>query len=482
MIRPLNASGHKKTESPRSIPSSSILTSIYLTPYNGADRKGEPGYENRFRSRPISDGRDLSCYGVERLPQLHSPSASRRRCWTVHGRALCVALPVGDLRVSGYRGCTTTGQPLRTFGGGRTGADNCQHSYFPRFDGPERASTGPLCGCTVGADLRRRETSLWRVVPVATGSIKQKIEEFDERPRQSQLTLVQRKENFMKTDRTILITGVTGNQGGAVANALKGTGFHLRGLRGNRDTERAAALARHDVDLVKGDLDDETTLRRALAGAWGVFSVQNSLEAGIEREEAQGKRLATLAREAGVEHFVYTSVGSAHKRTGIPHFDNKWRIEETVRGLGFPSHVILRPVFFMENLVAPFSLQGSTLAWALGPDTKLQMIAVEDIGWFGARAFTDAAALNRREIDLAGDVRTMPEAAETLTEALGRPIAFAQTPIEPVRQYSKEMALMLEWFERVGYSADIAGLEREFGRKLTKLPDWAGRRARSNGR
>jgi len=173
-------------------------------------------------------------------------------------------------------------------------------------------------------------------------------------------------------------------------------------------------------------------------------------------------------------------VGSAHKQTGVPHFDNKWRIEETVRGLRFPSHVILRPVFFMENLLAPYSLQGSTLALALGPGTKLQMIAVDDIGWFGARAFTDAA-LNRREIDLAGDVRTMPEAAEILTEALGRPIAFAQTPIEQVRQYSKDMAVMLEWFERVGYSADIAGLEREFGRALTKLPDWARRHARPNG-
>jgi uncharacterized protein YbjT (DUF2867 family) len=214
----------------------------------------------------------------------------------------------------------------------------------------------------------------------------------------------------------------------------------------------------------------------------GVFGVQNAWEAGVEREEAQGKRLATLAREAGVEHYVYTSVGSAHKRTGIPHFDNKWRIEETVRGLRFPSHVILRPVFFMENLLAPYSVQGNTLSSALGPGTKLQMIAVDDIGWIGARAFTDAATLNRREIDLASDVRTMPEAAEILTEALGRPIAFAQTPIEQVRQYSEDMALMLEWFERVGYSADIAGLEREFGRALTKLPDWARRHARPNGR
>jgi uncharacterized protein YbjT (DUF2867 family) len=286
----------------------------------------------------------------------------------------------------------------------------------------------------------------------------------------------------MTSDRTILITGVTGHQGGAVAQALQSKGFRLRGLTRKPESEQAATLARSGVDLVKGDLDDEATLRSALAGAWGVFSVQNAAEAGVEREEAQGKRLATLAREAGVDHYVYTSVGSAHKRTGVPHFDSKWRIEETVRGLRFPSHVILRPVFFMENLLAPYTLQGSTLAIALGPGTRLQMIAVDDIGWFGARAFTDAAALNGREIDLAGDVRTMPETAEILAEAFGRPIAFAQTPIEQIRQFSKDTATMLEWFERVGYSADIAGLEREFGRALTKLPDWARGHAQANAR
>jgi uncharacterized protein YbjT (DUF2867 family) len=295
------------------------------------------------------------------------------------------------------------------------------------------------------------------------------------------LTVFEEWLSAMANDRTVLITGVTGHQGGAVARALRNSGFFLRGLTRKPESEQARALARHGVDVVQGDLDDEVTLRRALAGAWGVFGVQNALEAGVDREEVQGKRLATLAREAGVEHYVYTSVGSAHKRTGVPHFDNKSRIEDTVRVLRFPSHVILRPVFFMENLLAPYSLQGDTLSSALGPGTKLQMIAVDDIGWFGARAFTDAVALNRREIDIAGDVRTMPDVAEILTKALGRPIAFAQTPIEPVRQYSKDTALMLEWFERVGYSADIAGLEREFDRALTKLPDWARRHAQRDG-
>jgi uncharacterized protein YbjT (DUF2867 family) len=91
----------------------------------------------------------------------------------------------------------------------------------------------------------------------------------------------------MTSDRTILITGVTGNQGGAVARALRGAGFHLRGLTRKPEGERAAALSRQGIDIVKGDLDDEPTLRRALAGAWGVFGVQNWGEAGVEREEAQ---------------------------------------------------------------------------------------------------------------------------------------------------------------------------------------------------
>src|ERR1700760_2714660 len=105
----------------------------------------------------------------------------------------------------------------------------------------------------------------------------------------------------MTKDRTILITGVTGNQGGAVAHALQGAGFHLRGLTRKPDSERAAALSRQGVDIVKGDLDDETSLRRALTGAWGVFGVQNAGEAGVEREETQGKRLAALGGRGGVD-------------------------------------------------------------------------------------------------------------------------------------------------------------------------------------
>jgi uncharacterized protein YbjT (DUF2867 family) len=274
---------------------------------------------------------------------------------------------------------------------------------------------------------------------------------------------------------TILITGATGQQGGAVARALDGQGFALRAMTRTPDSDAAKALAAKGVEVVRGDLNDEASLGPALDGVWGAFAVQNTWEAGVEQEEVQGKRFAKAAREAGVYHYVYSSVGSAHRQTGIPHFDNKARVEQTVRDLSFPSHVILRPVFFMENLVGPWFLQGDTLVTAMDPSTSLQMIAVDDIGRYGARAFTDAAALAGREIDIAGDAATMPETAAALSRGLGRAIEFVRIPIDDVRKNSEDFALMLEWFDRVGYDADIAGLEREFGLAPTRLADWAAR-------
>jgi uncharacterized protein YbjT (DUF2867 family) len=277
----------------------------------------------------------------------------------------------------------------------------------------------------------------------------------------------------MADPRTILITGATGKQGGAVAAELAGAGFSVRAMTRNPDSAAARALAARGVAVVRGDLDDEASIGSALEGVWGAFAVQNTWEAGVEKEEAQGKRFATLAKQAGVHHLVYSSVGSADRQTGIPHFENKWRIEETVRGLEFPSHVILRPVFFMENLVSPGFLSGDKLVSALQPGTVLQMIAVRDIGKYGARTFTDAERLNRREIDIAGDALTLPDAASQLGRALGRPLEYQPIPMAEVRKHSEDVALMLEWFERTGYDVDIPALEGEFGIAPTRFAAWA---------
>jgi uncharacterized protein YbjT (DUF2867 family) len=277
----------------------------------------------------------------------------------------------------------------------------------------------------------------------------------------------------MANEKTILITGATGRQGGATLRYLaKQGGFKLRAMTRKPDGDAAKAVAALGAEVVTGDLNDAASLERAVAGAWGVFSVQNTWEAGVEQEEEQGKRLAKIARDKGVQHFVYTSVGSAHRKTGIPHFDNKFRVEQTVKQLGFPSYVILRPVFFMENLTSPWFLNGDKLVTALKPETKLQMVAVDDIGKFSSKAFIEAAKYKGAELDYAGDALTMPEAAAALGELTGKTLTYQQIPIAAVRANSEDFALMLEWFEAVGYDADIPSLESRWGIRPLTLKQW----------
>jgi uncharacterized protein YbjT (DUF2867 family) len=277
----------------------------------------------------------------------------------------------------------------------------------------------------------------------------------------------------MANDKTILITGATGKQGGATLRHLTRLGgFKLRALTRKPDGDAAKAVAALGAEVVAGDFDDAASLERAVAGAWGVFSVQNTWEAGVEKEEEQGKRLAKIARDKGVQHFVYTSVGSANRKTGIPHFDNKFRVEETVKQLGFPSHVILRPVFFMENLPSGWFLNGDKLTTTLKPATKLQMVAVDDVGKFSAKAFAEADKFKGAEIEYAGDAATMPEAAAALSELAGKTVSYQPIPIDAVRANSVDFALMLEWFDAVGYSADIPSLESRWGIRPLTLKQW----------
>jgi len=271
----------------------------------------------------------------------------------------------------------------------------------------------------------------------------------------------------------VLVTGATGKQGGAVARQLLNNKVRVRAMTRKPDGDAARALARLGAEVVRGDFDDAESLRSVIKGVWGTWAVQNTWEAGVEREEEQGKRFVALAREGGVQHCVYSSVASAHRNTGIPHFENKWRVEGTLRAAGFPSYVIIRPVFFMENLITPWFLQGDALMTAMKPDTVLQMITVDDVGRYGALAFERPAQLNRAELDIAGDAATMTQAAAVLSSALGRRITFAQIPAEEVRKNSADFAAMLEWFERVGYNADIEGNALRYGIQNTTLTAWA---------
>lgn len=236
-------------------------------------------------------------------------------------------------------------------------------------------------------------------------------------------------------DRTILVFGATGQQGGGAARALLQDGWKVRAFVRSPTSSKAEALARAGATLVEGDFRDGASIRRAFEGAYGVFSVQPSSgqpEYGVTDadESAFGIAIADAALEAGVQHLIYTSVAGAAADSGVGHFLTKWAIEEHVRSLPF-DWTILRPAAFMELLTSPaFLSPEGTLTFFQMPDRPMQFIAADDIGRIAAAAFSDRAGFRRRTLDIAGDSLTGDQAAAELTAARGRPFHYQRFPAD----------------------------------------------------
>lgn len=265
--------------------------------------------------------------------------------------------------------------------------------------------------------------------------------------------------------QTILVTGATGNQGGALARQLLQRGnFAVRAFVRDSNKPAAQALQQAGAELAVGDFSDRASLDRALQGVYGVFSLQTFLkEGGLEAEIRNGKTVADAAKAAGIQHFVYSSVGSAERNTGIPHFDSKFQVEEYIRSLDLP-YTILRPVFFFYNYASmrPMVEQG-TLPQPLSPETKLQQLSEEDYGAMVAEVFDRPTEFLNREIEVASVEMTMTEIAATFSQVLGKSVTYQQIPFEAFEQQAgEEVTIMYRWFERVGYAADLAQLKREF--------------------
>lgn len=265
------------------------------------------------------------------------------------------------------------------------------------------------------------------------------------------------------SNQIILVTGATGNQGGAVSRHLLQRGvFAVRALVRDKNKPAAQALQQAGAELVEGDFDDRASLDRSLQGVSGVFSLQ-VFKDGIDVEIRNGKAMADAAKAAGIEHFVYSSVGSAERKTGIPHFDSKFQVEEYVRSLNIP-YTILRPVFFFYNynMMRP-TVENGTLPQPLSPDTKLQQLSEEDYGAMVAEVFERRADFLGRALELASVDMTMTEIAAAFSQVLGKPVAYQQIPFEAFEQQAgEEVTIMYRWFENVGYAADLTQLKREF--------------------
>ncbi|MDE3725038.1 NmrA family NAD(P)-binding protein [Nocardiopsis sp. N85] len=282
----------------------------------------------------------------------------------------------------------------------------------------------------------------------------------------------------MHTKRTVLVTGATGGQGGAVARALLDRGWAVRALVRDPAAPAARALAALGAETVTGDLDDPGSLRTAARGAHGVFSVQpcDLADPDPVTEVRRGRNVADAAADAGVAHLVYGSAAAAGHGSGVVHFETKEEIEAYVGAVGVPA-TVLRPVYFMENWRHTLPTPGNgerVVPLALDADAPLQMIALADIGRITAAVFDGAAEFAGRRIDIAGDELTVRRIAEVFTAADGVPTRFERLADAELRAGSPEVAKMFAWIGGKGFRADIAGLRARHPGLLT-LEAWLGR-------
>lgn len=276
--------------------------------------------------------------------------------------------------------------------------------------------------------------------------------------------------------KTVVVAGATGRRGGAVARELLKAGYPVRALTRDPDSKRGRALARLGAEVLKCDLADTDTVKQVLQGAWGVFAVFEYPEQGARWEMETGRRFTATAKNSGIKHYVYGSAAAAPLKTGVPQFDSKAVIEDAVRGARFDSHVILRPAFLMEDFTLPRMMAGieeGRLCMPLQPETRLQMVAVADVGKFGRAAFRRAGDLNGEEIDIAGDERTLSETAEILSASYGRKVEFVPEDLDALRKQSPDRAALFEWLDLMEFGINVQELPAKYGVKPLTLQQWA---------
>lgn len=257
----------------------------------------------------------------------------------------------------------------------------------------------------------------------------------------------------MTTDKnqTIVVTGATGLQGSAVAHHLLLSNWHVRALTRNPKREEARALAALGAEVVQGDMTEPDSLAPVFAGAYGVFSVQNPVISGIEGEISQGKHVAEVAKQAGVQHLVYGSAGIGVKGTGIPSWESKLVIEEYIKSLGLPL-TILRPMAFMELMTEkkffPAVSTWHVMPKLMGSARKVGWLSVDDLGFIVAKVFAEPDHFIGQELQLVSDVQSIDECRLIYQEVMGKRPSRFPMPVWLFERFGfvgKDLTIMWRW-------------------------------------
>jgi uncharacterized protein YbjT (DUF2867 family) len=308
----------------------------------------------------------------------------------------------------------------------------------------------------------------------------------------------------MSDKKIIAVVGATGAQGGGLIRAIladREGPFTARALTRNPESENARALADAGAEVVQADLDDEASLERAFAGAYGVFALTNFWEHfSPDKELAQAANMAHAAKAAGVKHVIWSTLEDTRRwvplsddrmptlqgRYKVPHFDAKGEADQIFRDAGVPTTFLLT-AFYWDNLIyfgsGPQKGPDGRLALTFPmDDKKLPAIAVDDIGKAAYAIFKRGDEFIGKTVGIAGEHLSGQEMADALSRALGRKIVYNPVTPETYRSFgfpaADDLGNMFQFkrdFNEYYRGARSIDFSRELNPELQSFEAWLAR-------
>jgi uncharacterized protein YbjT (DUF2867 family) len=319
----------------------------------------------------------------------------------------------------------------------------------------------------------------------------------------------------MADKKLIAVVGATGSQGGGLVRAIladPAQQFAVRALTRNPDSAKSKELAAAGAEVVKADLDDETSVRKAFEGAHGAFVVTNYWVERTAEEEAarprgqmeleQAEIAARAAKDAGVAHVIWSTLEDTREHFGdtervpslddgkykVPHFDAKGEGNELFVKYGVPT-TFLQTAFYFDSMaipgVGPIRGEDGKLVISLPmADQPLSGIASEDIGRTALGIFKRGDEFIGKTVSIAGEHLTVDKYAAKLSAVLGEEVVYRPLTWDQFRALDipsgVEMANMFQFYaedsDRFTGDRDLA-VVRSLNPELKSFDDWAAEHA-----
>ncbi len=306
----------------------------------------------------------------------------------------------------------------------------------------------------------------------------------------------------MAEKKVIAVVGATGAQGGGLVRAILADasgGFGARAITRDPNKDAAKALAASGAEVVKADIDDVESVKKAFAGAYGAFCVTNFWEHfSGEKEKAQAKNLAEAARAAGVQHAIWSTLEDTRalmspddarmpmlqEKYRVPHFDAKAEADAYFAGLPV---TYLVTSFYWDNIyafgLAPKKGDDGVYRWSFPMGNKrLAGIAADDIGKVAYGIFKAGRQYIGKTVGITGENLTVDEMSQKLSKGLGIRVEYTAVEPDAYRAFgfpgADEMGNMFQIyrdFEKEVLGARSIDLARSLNPSLQNFDQWLAR-------